>query len=198
MDRTTNEPLDPRRLRPHITALGETVFRDILSFTINSVSITIDPVVNAFKPRHCAALAKLSTILRAANGRDIMQQLKRLVTVAPGAEPPPDTAYVAPPGNGAAANPPPANAAAPPVPNAEGLEPQAPAHVGDQAAAADPQRLPGQPDPMDLAAVVVLLKESRLLFSFFVAISGTPRTFALWRCLRWARWRPCASRLRTT
>jgi len=30
---------------------------------------------------------------------------------------------------------------------------------------------------MDLAGVVVLLKESRLLFSFLVAISGTPRTF---------------------
>ena len=174
MDRTTNEPLDPRRLRPHIKALGETVFRDILSFTI---SITIDTVVNAFKPRHCTALINLSTILRAANGRDIMQQLKRLVTVAPGVEPPPDTAYVAPPGNEAAVHPPPANAAAPPVPDAEGLEPQAQADVGDQAAAADLQRLPGQPEPMDLAGVVVLLKESRLLFSFLVAISGTPRTF---------------------
>jgi len=174
MDRTTNEPLDPRCLRPHIKALGESVFRDILSFTI---SITIDPSVNVFQPRHCAAFSKLAAILRAANGRDIMQQLKWLVTVVPGAEPHPETAYVAPLANDAVANPPRANAAGLPVPNGDGLGPQPRVGVGDQTATADGQPLPGQPDPMDLAGVVDLLKESRLLFSSLVAISGTSRTF---------------------
>lgn len=96
MDRSTNEPLDPRCLRPNIKALGETVHKDFFSFAI---AITIDPVVNAFKPRHAAALSKLSDMLRTDDGLAKTWRLKQRVALTPGAKPPPEVPYLQPQGN---------------------------------------------------------------------------------------------------
>jgi len=141
MDRTTHEPVDPRCLRPNIKALGETVYRDILSFAI---AVTIDPVVNPFKPRHCSALSQIADVLKAADGLSRMQELKRRVALAADAQPPADAAGAQPP----------------PLSEAGAQQP------------------PVQAAPAATTEAVVLLKESRLLYSFLVAISGPPVTFS--------------------
>lgn len=64
MDRTTNEPGDPRCLRPDVKDLGATLYKDISSFC---VALAADPVVNMFKPRHGEGLTALSSLLRAGD-----------------------------------------------------------------------------------------------------------------------------------
>lgn len=86
--RSTNEPLDPRCLRPRIKALGASLYRDITSFAI---AVTIDPVVNAFKPRHVGALKKLADVLQAADGFAQVRDLKRRVALVTDAPLPPAT-----------------------------------------------------------------------------------------------------------
>lgn len=176
MDRSTSEPLDPRCLRDGIKALGRSVYRDIISFAI---AVTIDPVVNAFKPRHVTALSKLSNVLLAGNGRTTLQQLMRRVALDPEPQPPPDTADTQLPLDAANVHP-------PPVP-AEAVHP---AGVGDALAVAagddgqPPIVIPDPPPeeearPADLSDVVALLKESRMLYCFLVAIRASVPTFAM-------------------
>eukprot|EP00170_Pyropia_yezoensis_P002059 contig_8762_g2063 len=86
--RSTNEPLDPRCLRPRIKALGASLYRDITSFAI---AVTIDPVVNACKPRHVGAIKKLADVLQAADGFAQVQDLKRRVALVTDAPLPPAT-----------------------------------------------------------------------------------------------------------
>jgi len=203
-DRTVNEPLDPRCLRPAIKALGPTTYRDILSF---AVAVTIDPVVNPFKQRHCAALTTIAGALKATNGWDIVTELKRRVSSASDAAPPVHAADMAPPAHAGDTVPPGVGAdAAPevhiadvplPMQMADGTEgPQErdtePLAVGVDAqppvaAAADTQPLEAAAADVndseadnvgDLTEAVELLTESRLLYSFLVAMSGSVSSFS--------------------
>lgn len=72
MDRSTNEPFDPRCLCPAIKVLGPSVYKDILSLAL---SLAIDPAVNAFKPRHCDALASLAGTLRGDGAADALNAM---------------------------------------------------------------------------------------------------------------------------
>ncbi|KAK1870335.1 hypothetical protein I4F81_012797 [Pyropia yezoensis] len=74
MERSTNEPFDPRCLRPGIIALGPSVYRDILSLAL---SFAIDPAVNAFKPRHCDALSSLARTLRGEGAAEALSAVLR-------------------------------------------------------------------------------------------------------------------------
>ena len=200
MDRTTNEPVDPRCLRPAIKALGLSVYRDILSFAI---SLAVDPVVNAFKPRHRAALSTLASTLDANDAgaaldgflRQACGSLARGGAVNPdpvAADPLPadvPPAYNAPadapPANAPPANAPPADAPAannPPAYAPGAANPPSPDHlpVVNGAAAANPPLADPAPAPAiagEAVGAARLLQESRMLSSFLVAVSSTAGTF---------------------
>lgn len=60
--------------------LGPTGYKDVCSFC---VAVTIDPVVNVFKPRHFASLAELSMVLR---GEHAGARLHELIASCAGGE----------------------------------------------------------------------------------------------------------------
>lgn len=85
MNRETNEPGDPRCMRPWIKGLGVTLCKDLSSLC---VALAIDPVVNAFKERHCFQLESLANMLRLVNGSEKLNEV--ISRCADDASAPPD------------------------------------------------------------------------------------------------------------
>lgn len=57
---------------PDIASLGVTQSKDIVSFCL---ALTVDPIVNSYKPRHCVALEKLASCLQAGNATEHLKEL---------------------------------------------------------------------------------------------------------------------------